>query len=202
MAGLSLEGKPWYVGLIVGLVLAIALIWGVNYAVVSDIDKQIATADSQLKELDTKIEQGRSAQRKLPQFLEEVNRLTLELKKLLTILPSTRNTEGIIKKIKQLVDDGNFVLRKLTFPKLGPAQGSDPYAEWPISVSVDGRYHNLATLFSHLSNFTRIINVEQISIAALPTQTDRTIAADFVAKTFVYVEPKEPEASPAKGGKK
>jgi len=202
MAGLSLEGKPWYVGLIVGLVLAIALIWGVNYAVVSDIDKQIATADSQLKELDTKIEQGRAAQRKLPQFLEEVNRLTLELKKLLTILPSTRNTEGIIKKIKQLVDDGNFVLRKLTFPKLGPAQGSDPYSEWPISVSVDGRYHNLATLFSHLSNFTRIINVEQISIAALPTQTDRTIAADFVAKTFVYVEPKEPEASPAKGGKK
>jgi type IV pilus assembly protein PilO len=202
MAGLSLEGKPWYVGLIVGLVLALALIWGVNYAFVADIDKQIATADAQLKELDTKIEQGRSAQRKLPQFLEEVNRLTQELKKLLTILPSTRNTEGIIKKIKQLVDDGNFVLRKITLPKLGAAQGSDPYSEWPISISVDGRYHNLATLFSHLSNFTRIINVEQITIAALPTQTERTIAADFVAKTFVYVEPKEPEAAAAKGGKK
>jgi type IV pilus assembly protein PilO len=202
MAGLSLEGKPWYVGLIVGLVLAIALIWGVNFAFISDIDAQIHSADTQIKDLDTKIEQGKSAQRKLPQFLEEVNRLTLELKKLLTILPSTRNTEGIIKKIKQLVDDGNFTLRRLTFPKLGPAQGSDPYSEWPISVSVDGRYHNLATLFSHLSNFTRIINVEQISIAALPSQIDRTITAEFVAKTFVYVEPKEPEATPAKDVKK
>jgi Tfp pilus assembly protein PilO len=198
MAGLSLEGKPWYAGLIVGLVLAAAIIYGVNYAFISGIDDQIHSADSQLKDLDTKIEQGRSAQRKLPQFREEVNRLNVELKKLRSILPSTRNTEEIIKKIKALVDAGNFTLRKLTFPKLAAAQGSDPYAEWPISVSVDGRYHNLATLFNHLSNFTRIINVEQISIAALPVQVDRTITADFVAKTFVYVEPKAPEPA-AKG---
>jgi Tfp pilus assembly protein PilO len=203
MAGLSLEGKPWYFGLIIGLVLAIAVIWGVNYAFISGIDEQIRAADAQLKDLETKIEQGRSAQRKLPQFREEVNRLKVELKKLRSILPSTRNTEEIIKKIKALVDAGNFTLRKLTFPKLAAVQGSDPYAEWPISVSIDGKYHNLATLFNHLSNFTRIINVEQISIAALPVQLDRTITADFVAKTFVYVEPKEPETTTtAKGGAK
>ncbi|HXA16505.1 MAG TPA: type 4a pilus biogenesis protein PilO [Thermoanaerobaculia bacterium] len=202
MAGLSLEGKPWYFGLIIGLVLAILIVGVVLYMFINPTDDDIRAADAQLKDLDTKIEQGRTAQRKLPQFREEVNRLKVELKKLRSILPSTRNTEEIIKKIKALVDAGNFTLRKLTFPKLAAAQGSDPYAEWPISVSVDGRYHNLATLFNHLSNFTRIINVEQISIAALPQQTDRTITADFVAKTFVYVEPKEPEATPAKGAKK
>jgi Tfp pilus assembly protein PilO len=202
MAGLSLEGKPWYFGLIIGLLLATAIVGVVVYMFINPMDDQIRAAEAQLKDLDTKIEQGRSAQRKLPQFREEVNRLKVELKKLRSILPSTRNTEEIIKKIKALVDAGNFTLRKLTFPKLAAAQGSDPYAEWPISVSVDGRYHNLATLFNHLSNFTRIVNVEQISIAALPQQTDRTITADFVAKTFVYVEPKEPEATPAKGAKK
>ncbi len=63
MAGLSLEGKPWYVGLIIGLVLAIAIIWGANYAVIGGIDDQIRSADATLKDLDTKIEQGRSAQR-------------------------------------------------------------------------------------------------------------------------------------------
>lgn len=202
MAGLSLAGKPWYVGLLIGLALAIAIVWAVSYMFIGDIDNQIHAADLQLKDLDTKIEQGRSAQRKLPQFREEVNRLTIELKKLKDILPSTRNTEMIIKKIKQLVDAGNFVLRRLTFPKLAAVQGSDPYAEWPISVSVDGRFHNLAILFNSLGNFPRVINVEQISIGALPTQADRTITADFVAKTFVYVEPKEAEPAPAKGGKK
>jgi type IV pilus assembly protein PilO len=69
--------------------------------------------------------------------------------------------------------------------------------EWPISISLAGRYHNLAILFNRLSNFSRIINVEQITITALSIQTERTIAADFVAKTFMYVEPKAPEKAPA-----
>jgi type IV pilus assembly protein PilO len=201
MAGLSLDGKPWYFGLILGLVLAAVIIWVANYFAIADLTKQIEGADNQLRDLDTKIEQGRSAERKLPQFREEVKRLTADLTKLRSILPSTRNTEEIIKRIKTLVDAGNFTLRKLTFPPLAPAQGSDPYAEWPISISVDGRYHNLATLFDHLSKFKRIVNVEQISIAALPTQAERTITADFTAKTFVYVEPKEPEPVPLKGAK-
>jgi type IV pilus assembly protein PilO len=200
MAAISLEGRPWYFGLIVGLVLAAAIIWGANYAFIGDLTRQIESADTQLSDLNTKIQQGRSAEAKLPQFSEEVRRLNEELTKLRSILPSTRNTEEIIKRIKTLVDAGNFTLRKLTFPPLAPAQGSDPYAEWPISISVDGRYHNLATLFDHLSKFKRIVNVEQISIAALTVQTERTITADFTAKTFVYVEPKEPEP-PVKGAK-
>jgi type IV pilus assembly protein PilO len=202
MAGLSLEGKPWYFGLAIGLVLAAAIVYGANALWISAIDSEIHTSDLQLKDLDTKIENGRSAQQKLPQFREEVSRLTDELKKLKDILPSTRDTEKMIKKMKQLVDAGNFVLRKLTFPQLAAVQGNDPYAEWPISVSVDGRYHNLAILFNALGNYARVINVEQISIGALPVQTERTITADFVAKTFVYVEPKVAETDASKGVKK
>ena len=198
-----LEGKPWYYGLIIGAVLAAAIIFGVNYAVISGVETQIRAAESQIKELDTKIEQGRSAQRKLPQFREEVRRLELELEKLRRILPSSRNTDEIIKKVKSLVDQGDFVLHKMTFPKPG-APGSDPYVEWPITISVDGRYHNLAILFNRLSNFSRIINVEQITVQALPVQTERTITADFVAKTFMYVEPQntvpEPKAPAKKAG--
>src|SRR5438132_10203770 len=184
-----LEGKPWYFGLIIGVVIAVAIVWGMHYLLIADIDEQIRVAEAKIKELDTKIEQGRSAQRKLPQFREEVHRLELELEKLRRILPSTRNTEEIIKKIKSLVDQGDFVLHKMTFPKIAPAQGGDPYAEWPITISVDGRYHNLAILFNRLSNFSRIMNVEQINIQALSNQQDRTITSEFVAKTFVYVEP-------------
>ncbi len=198
MAAVTLEGKPWYYGIGIGLVLAAGVVWGANYLFINDVDNQIKSAESQIKDLDTKIEQGKSAQRKLPQFREEVRRLELELEKLRRILPSTRNTEEIIKKIKSLVDQGDFILHKLTFPKLVQASGGDPYAEWPITINVDGRYHNLAILFNRLSNFSRIINVEQIGISALSQQVDRTITSEFIAKTFVYVEPKAPE--PAKPG--
>lgn len=190
-----LDGKPWYWGFGLGLVLAIALIYVVHAWIprsVVEMKNEIAAAEAKIAELDRKIEQGRAAERKLPQFREEVRRLELELEKLRRILPSSRNTEEIIKKIKSLVDQGDFSLRALTFPKLQTVKGEDPYAEWPITVRVDGRYHDLAILFNRLSNFSRIMNVEQIQITAIPTQTTRTISSDFVAKTFVYVEPAEP----------
>jgi len=202
-----LDDKPWYYGFAIGVVIAVAAVAAVHYLRVKDIEVKIKSAESQIAELDKKIEQGRAAERKLPQFREEVKRLELELEKLRRILPSTRNTEEIIKKIKSLVDQGDFTLKRLTFPRLSDAKGDDPYVEWPISVSVDGRYHNLAILFNRLGNFSRIINVEQIAINAMGAQLEKTISTDFVAKTFVYVEPKEAasadakNAAAAKGGK-
>jgi Tfp pilus assembly protein PilO len=192
---ITLDDKPWWAGLAVGVLLAGGVLYGADRFLVKKLKENIAAADAQIVELDQKISKGRAAERKLPQFREEVKRLELELEKLRRILPSTRNTEEIIKKIKSLVDQGEFTLRRLSFPPLS-AQTSDPYSEWPISVAVDGRYHDLAILFNKLGNFSRIMNVEQIGIRALGNQDTKTISADFVAKTFVYVEPKKDEAAP------
>jgi type IV pilus assembly protein PilO len=198
----TLNDKPIWWGAAIGIVLAAVIVGGTYMYVVTPINDKITADISQMNELDKKIEQGRAAERKLPQFRAEVARLQIELEKLRRILPSTRNTEEIIQKIKALVDQGDFSLKKLTFPKLGVPKSGDPYAEWPIQVSVEGRYHNLAILFNRLGNFSRIMNVEQISIKALGTQVEKTIAADFMAKTFVYVEPSvaKPDAKGAKPG--
>lgn len=197
---LTLDDKPWWVGLLVGLVLAVALLWAVDSYVVKPIKQNIEDADTAIAALDQKIQQGRAAERKLPQFREEVKRLELELEKLRRILPSTRNTEEIIQKIKSLVDQGEFTLNRLSFPPLGESGSStEAYVEWPIAVAVDGRYHDLAILFNRLGNFSRIMNVENIRINARTEQETKTISADFTAKTFVYVEPKEETPAPAEG---
>jgi Tfp pilus assembly protein PilO len=199
---LGLQGKPWYFGLVIGLLLAGVLVYATHAFLVKPINEQIVSANAELDELAKKIESGRAAEKKLPQFREEVKRLELELEKLRRILPSSRNTEEIIKKLKALVDQGDFVLRRMTFPPLAPSADSEVYSEWPISVSVEGSYHNLAILFNRLSNFSRIVNVEQFTITAAPNQENRTINSDFVAKTFVYIEPREEgtEAATTTGG--
>jgi type IV pilus assembly protein PilO len=194
---ITIDDKPWWVGLLVGLGLAGAVLYATETLAVKKIKADQASTEAKITELEEKIQQGRAAERKLPQFREEVKRLELELEKLRRILPSTRNTEEIIKKLKSLVDQGDFIPRRLSFPPLGT--GSETYAEWPIAVSVEGRYHDLAILFNRLGNFSRIINVENIRIAALSGQENRTITADFVAKTFVYVEPKEEEGEDEEG---
>lgn len=197
---LTLEGKPWYWGLGIGLFLAIALVAATHWFLIKPIDQKIVALNTELDELSKKIEQGRAAEKKLPQFRDEVRKLEQELEKFRLILPSTRNTEQIIKKIKSLVDQGDFTLIRLTFPKLAEAEGGDPYSEWPITVAVEGGYHNLAILFDKLSKFSRIVNVEEFDLTALSTQVDKTLQATFVAKTFVYSEPKEASAAGTPGG--
>jgi len=202
MAALTLDDKPWWMGLAIGVVLAAALVYGTESLYVKDIKTKISSTDREIGELEEKIQQGRAAERKLPQFREEVKRLELELEKLRRILPSQRNTEEIIKKLKALVDEGDFTLLNLTFPPLAQSS-SDPYVEWPVSVGVNGRYHDLAILFNRLGNFSRIMNVENIHIGALGSQETKTISSTFVAKTFVYIEPKteEPKGTGKPGGK-
>jgi type IV pilus assembly protein PilO len=201
---LTLDDKPWWAGLLVGLLIAGLALAAVEYSLVKGIKAEIAEADTKIEELDKKISQGRAAERKLPQFRDEVKRLQLELEKLRRILPSTRNTEEIIKKVKSLVDQGDFGLKRLVFPELKTANSSDPYVEWPIEVALDGRYHDLAILFNRLGNFSRIMNVENIRVSATRDQEVRTVNATFVAKTFVYVEEKDATPAPdaAKGGAK
>ncbi|MFP5245347.1 MAG: type 4a pilus biogenesis protein PilO, partial [Thermoanaerobaculia bacterium] len=116
---LTIDDKPWWVGLLVGIALAGATLYAVETLAVKNIKSSIAATETKIGELDQKISQGRAAERKLPQFREEVTRIELELEKLRRILPSPRNTEEIIKKIKSLVDQGEFTLRRLSFPPLG-----------------------------------------------------------------------------------
>ncbi|MDH4257928.1 MAG: type 4a pilus biogenesis protein PilO, partial [Candidatus Aminicenantes bacterium] len=63
------------------------------------------------------------------------------------------------------------------------------YYEWPIDLEIKGDYHNLASFFDRLSNFSRLFNVEDFSIKALSRQTDAdTISATTTAKTYIFRE--------------
>lgn len=194
-----MEGKPLYYGLIVGAVIALALLGVTEWFLVKPMKQKIINLDSEIAKLDAKIAEGRAAERTLPQFRDEVARLELELDRLKRILPSQRNTEEIIKKVKSLVDEGDFILRKLTFPDYISTE-SDIYMEWPIQVAADGRYHDLAILFNKLGNFSRIMNVENINLRSLNDQEERTLNATFTAKTFVLIEESDEEAEGTPGG--
>ena len=180
---LKLEEKKWSFAVGVGLAIGIALAAAVHYAWFRNINADIKNKRAQLEQLQQEIEKGRAAERKLAQFREEVKRLELELSKLLQILPSKRNTEELIKRIEALTRQGDFTLKKFTPGEFVPKEF---YSEWPIEIAVDGTYHNLALFFDRMSRFSRIINVEELKIKNLDNAPGKSIAANFVAKTFIY----------------
>jgi type IV pilus assembly protein PilO len=180
---LKLEDKKWGYAVGVGLAIGIVLAGAVHYAWFRNINADIRNKRSELEQLQQEIEKGRAAERKLAQFREEVKRLELELGKLLQILPSKRNTEELIKRIETLTRQGDFTLKKFT---PGEFVAKEFYSEWPIDIAVDGTYHNLALFFDRMSRFSRIINVEDMKVGALDNVPGKSIAASFVAKTFIY----------------
>ncbi|HEY7111721.1 MAG TPA: type 4a pilus biogenesis protein PilO [Thermoanaerobaculia bacterium] len=180
---LKLEEKKWSFAIGMGLLIGIALAAAVHYAWFRNINADIRNKRTELEQLQQEIEKGRAAERKLAQFREEVKRLELELSKLLQILPSKRNTEELIKRIEALTRQGDFTLKKFTPGEFVPKEF---YSEWPIEIVVDGTYHNLALFFDRMSRFSRIINVEELKINALDNAPGKSIAANFVAKTFIY----------------
>jgi type IV pilus assembly protein PilO len=196
----GLEGKPWYYGAALGFVIGAILVVGGYYLVFTKQYDQIAAKDKRLAELQIKINEGRSAKQRLPQFREEVRRLELELDKLLRILPSRRNTPELLRRIRQLTEQGNFDLLRFT---PGNFIDRDFYSEWPITIRLNGTYHNLALFFDRVSRFSRIINIENLKVATLQRSAKgHTLNASFVAKTFIYKDPASQPPPPPPSGRK
>ncbi|MEM7352577.1 MAG: type 4a pilus biogenesis protein PilO [Acidobacteriota bacterium] len=185
----GLEGKPWYVSAGVAVALAIGLVVAFKYAKLNEMDRTIVRKERKLQTLEREINEGRSAMKSLPQFREEVGRLQLELDKLLRILPSRRNTEDLLRRIRRLTEQGDFDLLRFTPRGLATR---DFYSEWPINIHLNGKYHNLALFFDRIRRFSRIINVEDLRVSTIRGR--HSISANFVIKTFIYnPPPPEPE---------
>jgi type IV pilus assembly protein PilO len=186
MAGLDLENRPWYFAVIIGVIISGGLVWAFERFVFADIQKDVNARSNDLKTLQQKVTEGKAAEQRLPQFREEFERLDTELQRLLRILPTAKQTDELIKKIKSLTERGNF--RLLSFQPQGFIK-RDFYSEWPVNVSLDGNYHELALFFDRLSRFSRIINVESLDIKATNrTTSSYTISSSFTMKTFIYGE--------------
>ena len=184
----GLEGKPFYYGLLAALLAGGAMYWLAHQTKFDGMNGQISAQESRLTDLQAQLTKGRIAKQQLPQFREEVRRLESELDKLLRILPARRNTPELLRRIRALTEQGDFTILRI---QPGGEVDRDFYSEWPITISVEGGYHNLALFFDRISRFSRIINIDNLTTSALRRSASEThtIGAQFQAKTFIYKEP-------------
>ncbi|MBB6577475.1 type IV pilus assembly protein PilO [Comamonas odontotermitis] len=175
---------PRWMLLIVIAALVVGLGW---YFYLSSFDEELTT--SQGKELQLK-EDYKSRLRKavnleaLRKQREQVLQYVTQLEKQ---LPSKAEMAALLSDINQA-----GIGRSLQFDLFKPGQTvvKDYYAELPISLKVNGKYHDIGFFAADVANLSRIVTLNNMSLA--PANKDsEMLVLDATARTFRYLDPQE-----------
>lgn len=116
---------------------------------------------------------------------------------LLKQLPDKSQMDGLLTDINQA-----GLSRDLEFELFKPGQETQAefYAEMPISIKVLGTYHNLGAFATDISKLSRIVTLNEISVAKLNKESskdskvnaaDAVLVMEAIAKTYRYLDADE-----------
>ena len=159
---------------------------------VDDRDEKAA----RLETLNKEIRALEVTAQKLGEFQREVALLEKKLETLKTILPPAKETPALMRQVQALAAQSNLTINNFT---PGATVNKEFYQEWPITMGLVGNYHNLALFYDKVSRLPRLVNVNNIKINSMASQTaSQTIAVTNTATTFVYIE--TPPGAPKPAG--
>lgn len=131
-------------------------------------------------------------------YRQQLREIDTSFGALLKQLPDKSQMEALIVDINQA-----GLGRGLQFELFKPAQEQmkDFYAELPITVKVTGQYHDMGAFASDISQLSRIVTLNDLSLSV---GKGGNLTLDAVAKTFRYLDQEELAAQrqAAKKGKK
>ena len=140
-------------------------------------------------------------------YTQQLSEIDRSFGALLKQLPNKSEVEALLIEINQ-----SGMGRGLQFDLFKPGQEivKDFYAELPISVRLTGNYHDCGAFAGDISRLSRIVTLNNISIAVNSQAKDGSLVMDAVTKTFRYLDDEElaakkkadQAAKAGKGGKK
>ena len=175
------------VGAWVGCLLAMTLLyWQFSFR---GQQKEYTGLEEKVEELTQKISDETRRARNLNKLKDKIKALDIKLKVALQELPDKREIPDLLSSISNLARDAGL---EVTLFRPGQEQAKDFYAEVPVSISVQGTFHQVATFFDDVAQLSRIVNINQINIRdsqILPESVQ--VKTDCVATTFRYLDESE-----------
>jgi type IV pilus assembly protein PilO len=164
-----------------------------------ELDTEVAKEQTLRQDYEAKLTKAVSLEA-LKRQREQVQQYVIQLEKQ---LPSKAEMAALLSDINQA-----GLGRSLQFELFRPGQivVKEYYAELPIAVRVTGKYHDMGAFASDIAHLSRIVTLNNISIAPVGRDSKDAglLAMDATARTFRYLDPDEIQAQRqvSKGDKK
>jgi type IV pilus assembly protein PilO len=163
-----------------------------------ELNAEVAKEANLRKDYETKLIKAVSLEA-LKRQREQVQQYVIQLEKQ---LPSKAEMAALLSDINQA-----GLGRSLQFDLFRPGQVvvREYYAELPIQIKVTGKYHDMGYFASDVAHLSRIVTLNNISIAPQGKDKDPSILTmEATARTFRYLDPEEIQAQKqaTKGAKK
>jgi len=186
VADLSLSKLPWYAQLGAFLALSAAGAGAFYYFYEMPQQEVITARSRELETIRGRVNTGLGTARQLPEFRKQVADLEARLEGLKPILPEQKDVGDLLRRIQGLATQSNLTIKGFR-PKA--VDTKEMHAEWPISLELEGNYHNLGLFLDRVSKFPRIINIGALVLTQRqnPTLTS-TIDISCTATTFVLID--------------
>ena len=143
-------------------------------------------------ELQRKLSEVRSVAANLAAFEEEIANLELKLSKVLRQLPNEKELEVLLTDISNLGKKSGIEIK--SFKRLEEVP-HDFYAEVPITIEIEGEYHNLGRFFDLMSDLPRIVNMGSMTVrVSKESQESTRLKVTGTLTTFRFVGDDEKKA--------
>jgi type IV pilus assembly protein PilO len=196
---LTLTALPWYAQVGAFVALAVAGCGVFYYYYEMPVRADMVARQTQLASLRADVTKGLNTAKKLPEFRAQVSDLEGRLANLKAILPEEKDAADLLNRMQTVAAQSNMTIKGF---KPAPTVTKQLHAEWPITLELEGTYHNLAIFFDRVGKFTRIVNISGLDVKGKERSGSggATITATCVATTFVLLDkpaPAKPGAKPA-----
>ena len=136
-------------------------------------------------ELQRKLSEVRSIAANIGAFEGEITQLEAQLGVALRQLPNEKQLEVLLADISNLGKTAGVEIKSF---KRENEQVHDFYAEVPISVKIEGNYHEIAKFFDSVSRLPRIVNMGALDMkVASASAAETRLIVTGTATTFRFV---------------
>ena len=174
-------------GVRIGIIAAIAALIGVGYyvGVYQGSNDRLKRLRTQELELQRKLSEVRSIAANIDEFQEEIADLEVQLSKVLRQLPDKKEIEVLLTDISNLGKNAGIEIK--SFQRRDEIEHGF-YAEVPIMIEIEGRYHDIARFFDLLAGLPRIVNMGALNIKVASENFESTrLKVKGTATTFRFV---------------